>query len=185
MTRTQPFFQLEKNRGGLRLTLGASFGRTLIALGILLCIASPITGGPASSGQWMSIIKAAIAAAKAIIEGASFDNNLLCIGEKEVFVVASVARPFMDAMCRAGAFELDKAAIERLTKAAFTFDGDGKGCVRAHVRKELVGKDVSVLAAAAASRAAGGGLRHGRAAVGCRAHDRPQYQCGRRRRAQL
>ena len=28
------------------------------------------------------------AAAKAIIQGASFDNNLLCIGEKEVFVVA-------------------------------------------------------------------------------------------------
>ena len=57
--------------------------------------------------------------------------------------------PFLDAMSRAGAFELDKAAIERLTKAAFTFDGNGKGCVRAHVRKELVGKDVAVLVAAA------------------------------------
>ena len=32
------------------------------------------------------------AAAKAIIEGGGFDNNLLCIGEKEVFVVASAAR---------------------------------------------------------------------------------------------
>jgi len=52
-------------------------------------------------------------------------------------------------MRRAGAFELDKSAIERLTKAAFTFEGDGKGCVRAHVKKELVGKDVAVLAAAA------------------------------------
>ena len=56
---------------------------------------------------------------------------------------------FIEAMRRAGAFELDKAAIERLTKAAFTFEGDGKGCVRAHVKKELVGKDVAVLAAAA------------------------------------
>jgi aldehyde dehydrogenase len=89
------------------------------------------------------------AAAKAIIEGAAFDNNLLCIGEKEVFVVASVARAFMDAMRNAGGFELDKSAIERLSRAAFTFDGDGKGCARAHVRKELVGKDVAVLAAAA------------------------------------
>ena len=88
-------------------------------------------------------------AAKGIIEGAAFDNNLLCIGEKEVFVVASVFKPFMSAMHNAGGFELDKAAIERLTKAAFTFDGDGKGCLRAHVRKELVGKDVKVLAAAA------------------------------------
>jgi aldehyde dehydrogenase len=89
------------------------------------------------------------AAAKAIIEGGSFDNNLLCIGEKEIFVVASAAREFIEAMRRAGAFELDKSAIERLTKAAFTFEGDGKGCVRAHVKKEFVGKDVAVLAAAA------------------------------------
>jgi aldehyde dehydrogenase len=89
------------------------------------------------------------AAAKDIILGAAFDNNLLCIGEKEVFVVAPVFRDFMRAMHQAGGFELDKAAIERLTKAAFTFDGDGKGCLRAHVRKELVGKDVKVLAAAA------------------------------------
>jgi aldehyde dehydrogenase len=89
------------------------------------------------------------AAARDIILGAAFDNNLLCIGEKEVFVVAPVFRDFMRAMHQAGGFELDKAAIERLTKAAFTFDGDGKGCVRAHVRKELVGKDVKVLAAAA------------------------------------
>jgi aldehyde dehydrogenase len=88
-------------------------------------------------------------AARSIIEGGAFDNNLLCIGEKEVFVVASAASAFMDAMRRAGGFELNKAAIERLSQAAFTFEGDGKGCVRAHVRKEFVGKDVAVLAKAA------------------------------------
>jgi len=88
-------------------------------------------------------------AAKSIIEGGGFDNNLLCIGEKEVFVVESVFKAFMTAMHNAGGFELDKAAIERLSKAAFTFEGDGKGCVRAHVKKELVGKDVAVLARAA------------------------------------
>ena len=90
-------------------------------------------------------------AAKSIIIGASFDNNLLCIGEKEVFVVASVFDAFLSAMKRAGAVELNNAAIERLTEAAFTFDeqGKGKGCGRAHLRKELIGKDVSILAAAA------------------------------------
>ena len=91
-------------------------------------------------------------AAESIIAGASFDNNLLCIGEKEIFVVASVADKFIDAMRRAGAYQLDAAQIERLTKAAFTFDGDGKGCARAHVKKEFVGKDVAVLAAAAGVR---------------------------------
>ncbi len=82
-------------------------------------------------------------AARDTIEGAAFDNNLLCIGEKEVFVVAKVADAFLAAMRRAGAFELDAAAIERLTAAAF------RG---GHPAKEIVGKDVSVLAAAAGVR---------------------------------
>ena len=52
-------------------------------------------------------------------------------------------------MKRAGAFQFDSAAIERLSKAAFTFDGGGGGCARAHLKKELVGKDTAVLGAAA------------------------------------
>ncbi len=88
-------------------------------------------------------------AAKSIIAGASFDNNLLCIGEKEVFVVESVFEAFRAAMKRAGAFELDAAAVERLSEAAFKFDGPGKGCGRAHLKRDLVGRDVSELAAAA------------------------------------
>jgi len=88
-------------------------------------------------------------AAKSTVAGAAFDNNLLCIGEKEVFVVASVFDAFVSAMKRAGAFELRPDAIERLTDAAFRFDGEGKGCGHAHLKKELIGKDVSVLAAAA------------------------------------
>jgi aldehyde dehydrogenase len=91
-------------------------------------------------------------AAESIIAGASFDNNLLCIGEKEIFVVDSVADKFIDAMRRAGAYQLDAPAIDRLTKAAFTFDGDGKGCARAHVKKQFVGKDPAVLATAAGVR---------------------------------
>jgi aldehyde dehydrogenase len=88
-------------------------------------------------------------AAACIIAGASYDNNLLCIGEKEIFVVASVADAFIAAMRRNGGFQMDAAAIERLTRAAFTFEGDGGGCARAHVKKDFVGKDVAVLAAAA------------------------------------
>ena len=42
-------------------------------------------------------------AARSIIAGASYDNNLLCIAEKEVFVVSSVFDALMDAMERAGA----------------------------------------------------------------------------------
>ncbi len=95
-------------------------------------------------------------AAKAIIKGGAFDNNLLCIGEKEVFVVASVADNFKAAMKRAGAVELDAPAIERLTAAAFQWDGGGKGCGHAHLKRDLVGKDASVLAAAAGVRVPAG-----------------------------
>src|ERR1035437_4995746 len=111
-----------------------------------------IAGGPGNPPVVVDETADLDRAARCIIEGAAFDNNLLCIGEKEVFVVSSVADAFVQAMRRAGAFQLDSAAIERLTKAAFTFDGGGGGCTRAHVKKDLVGKDAAVLAAAAGAR---------------------------------
>src|SRR4030095_6057367 len=42
-------------------------------------------------------------AAKAIIAGASYDNNLLCIGEKEVFALESTADKLMTELERNGA----------------------------------------------------------------------------------
>ena len=112
-----------------------------------------IAGGPGNPPVVVDETADLDRAAKCIIEGAAFDNNLLCIGEKEVFVVASVADAFIAAMRRAGAFQLEAGAIDRLTQAAFTVEG---GCARAHVKKDLVGKDASVLAAAAGVRAPAG-----------------------------
>ena len=84
-------------------------------------------------------------AARSIIAGAGFDNNILCIGEKEIFVLAEVADLFIEAMRRAGALQLDTPAIDRLTRAAFHFDADGAP----HVNKEYIGKDTPVLGQAA------------------------------------
>jgi aldehyde dehydrogenase len=96
-------------------------------------------------------------AARDIIKGASFDNNLLCIGEKEIFVVKSVADAFKSAMKKAGAFELNADGIDRLTKAAFEFkEGYGGGCGRGHVKRDLIGKDATVLATAAGVRVPAG-----------------------------
>lgn len=91
------------------------------------------------------------AAAKAVIAGASFDNNLLCIGEKEVFVVAPVADAFLSAMRRAGAMQLDAQAISKLTSAAFRFENG-----HAHVKRDYIGKDVAFLAQAAGVNAPSG-----------------------------
>ena len=89
-------------------------------------------------------------AAKAIISGAAFDNNLLCIGEKQVFVLDQVADKLMQRLSENGAVKLNSSQIENLTKAAFTFkEGQGGGCAHASVNKEFIGKDPSVLAQAA------------------------------------
>ncbi len=87
-------------------------------------------------------------AAKAILTGASYDNNLLCIAEKEVFVVAKVFDEFMRAMERAGAIRLTASEIDRLTQAAMVTVGEGD---RRHLApsKEFLGQDAAKLAQAA------------------------------------
>lgn len=87
-------------------------------------------------------------AAKAILTGASYDNNLLCIAEKEVFVVAKVFDEFMRAMERAGAVRLTASEIDRLTQSAMVTVGEGD---RRHLApsKEFLGQDAAKLAQAA------------------------------------
>src|SRR5207244_10901943 len=64
-------------------------------------------------------------AARSIVAGAAYDNNLLCIGEKEVFAVAAIFDELMEAMTRHKAYRLDKKQVEALTKAAFvSAEGD-------------------------------------------------------------
>jgi aldehyde dehydrogenase len=84
-------------------------------------------------------------AARAIIYGASYDNNLLCISEKEVFVVDEVFDAMLAAMDRAGAVRLNSREIDALTRVAITTvgEGDHKHDVPA---KEFLGQDAAVLA---------------------------------------
>ena len=89
-------------------------------------------------------------AARAIIQGAAYDNNLLCIGEKEIFALDGIAGQLMAELEKQGAVRLNPAQLERLTKAAFVFkEGQGGGCPEPVVNKDFIGKDPSVLAQAA------------------------------------
>ena len=85
-------------------------------------------------------------AARCIILGGSYDNNLLCIAEKEVFVVDKVFDDMMAAMRRAGAFELNAAQIAQLTSQAIVQVGDDHHDAAC---KDFIGKDAAVLAKAA------------------------------------
>jgi aldehyde dehydrogenase len=135
----------------------------------LICV----TGGPAVAKAALQSPKRAIVAgpgnppvvvdetadldnaARSIIQGAAYDNNLLCIGEKQVFVVADIFDAMMAAMERAGALRLTGGQVDALTKRAIVMTGDG-----AHRHwvpcKDLLGQDAALLA-----RAAGAAARDG------------------------
>jgi acyl-CoA reductase-like NAD-dependent aldehyde dehydrogenase len=83
-------------------------------------------------------------AARRIIEGATFDNNILCIAEKEVFVVEKVYQPFLTALERAGAVKLQYEQIQTLADRVFLSDKKG-GLL---VNREFIGKNARVLGAA-------------------------------------
>jgi len=55
-------------------------------------------------------------AGRLIVEGASFDNNIVCVCEKEIFAVEKIADQLKSELIKNGAFELDKKQIEALTK---------------------------------------------------------------------
>jgi len=82
-------------------------------------------------------------AARSIIAGAAYDNNLLCIGEKEVFAVASIFDELMETMKSFKAHKLDAKQVDALTKIAFVPSEDKKYMVPA---KELIGQDAAFLA---------------------------------------
>ncbi|WP_235786737.1 aldehyde dehydrogenase family protein [Schinkia azotoformans] len=74
-------------------------------------------------------------AARDIIDGCSFDNNLPCTAEKEVIVVDSVADYLVSYMKKHGAFLItDKEQIQKLTELVVD---------NGHANKELVGKSVA------------------------------------------
>ena len=109
-----------------------------------------ICAGPGNPPVFVDDTCCATRAAKAIISGAAFDNNLLCIGEKQVFVLDQVADKLMQKMAENGAVKLNPSQLDNLTKAAFTITpGQGGGCAQAHTNKDYIGKDPSFLAQAA------------------------------------
>lgn len=109
-----------------------------------------ICAGPGNPPVYVDDTACMKRAAKAIIQGASYDNNLLCIGEKEVFALENIADKLMAQMEQNGAVKLSNAQLDALTKAAFTITpGQGGGCGHASVNKDFIGKDPIVLAKAA------------------------------------
>ncbi len=84
-------------------------------------------------------------AGRHIVAGASLDNNIICVDEKEVFVVDEAAEDLLASMKSAGAYLLDAAEMRRLEREIFEETrGPGKPGV---VRKELIGKNAGEILA--------------------------------------
>ncbi len=108
-----------------------------------------ICAGPGNPPVYVDDTACMKRAARSIIDGGSFDNNLLCIGEKEVFALDKIADSLMTQMAAHGGYKLNPAQVEALTKAAFTFKpGEGGGCSHAAVNRDFIGKDPAYLAQA-------------------------------------
>ncbi len=109
-----------------------------------------VTGGPAVVKAAMDAGKKVIAAgpgnppvvvdetadlnqaADGIVKGLSLDNNIVCVAEKEILVVSSIADQLKSLMARYGAYEMSAAELQRMEKLIIS---DG------HVNKNWVGKD--------------------------------------------
>ncbi|MGD0709868.1 MAG: aldehyde dehydrogenase family protein [Bacteroidales bacterium] len=123
-----------------------------------------VTGGPAVVKTAMNSGKKVIAAGpgnppcvvdetadiakagKDIVDGASFDNNVICICEKEIICVASVADRLKEEMKKNGAYELNDDQIKKITELVIC-DPGGPGKEGA-AEKKYVGKNASYIAKA-------------------------------------
>jgi propionaldehyde dehydrogenase len=80
-------------------------------------------------------------AAKAIVDGASFDNTVLCTAEKECFVVAPAADELKRLMVQHGAYEVKWSEIDRLMRVLYPGgDSTMKG-----LNRKYIGKDAALI----------------------------------------
>jgi len=121
-----------------------------------------VTGGPAVVKTAMNSDKKVIAAGpgnppcvvdetadlvkagRDIVNGAGFDNNIVCICEKEILAVSQIADKLKEEMIKNGAYELKGEQIGKVTKLVIT--DPGKLGHEGVPNKEYVGKNASIIA---------------------------------------
>jgi acyl-CoA reductase-like NAD-dependent aldehyde dehydrogenase len=86
-------------------------------------------------------------AGRNIVAGASFDNNIVCVDEKEVIAVASIVDELLRQMARHGAYILNDGEFRRVEQVIFSEQRGPRQ--RAVVAKELIGQNASEILARA------------------------------------
>ena len=86
-------------------------------------------------------------AGRGIVNGASFDNNIVCTDEKEVIAVNSIVDALLDQMKRHGAYILNEREFHKVERVIFSETRGRRQ--RAVVEKDLIGKNAGEILARA------------------------------------
>ncbi len=92
-------------------------------------------------------------AGRNIVAGASFDNNIVCVDEKEVIAVESIVDELLQQMKHHGAYLLNEAELHRVERVIFSEQRGPRQ--RAVMEKDLIGKNASEILRQAGISAAG------------------------------
>jgi len=86
-------------------------------------------------------------AGRGIVNGASFDNNIVCTDEKEVIAVSSIVDKLLDQMKRHGAYIVHERDFHKIERVIFSEQRGQRQ--RAVVEKDLIGKNAGEILARA------------------------------------
>ena len=87
-----------------------------------------------------------VKAGKDIIDGCTFDNNLPCIAEKEVFAFSNIKDALIDAMKQNGAYMITAQQADALAKVVLVDKENKKtGKISKIVNRDCVGRDADVI----------------------------------------
>ncbi|MCH9651833.1 MAG: aldehyde dehydrogenase EutE [Deltaproteobacteria bacterium] len=78
-----------------------------------------ITAGPGNPPVVVDETADLELAGREIVRGASFDNNVICTDEKEIFAVASIADSLLEALGKSGAYLLKEHELKKLERVIF------------------------------------------------------------------
>lgn len=80
-------------------------------------------------------------AAKDIVDGCTFDNNLPCIAEKEVFALRPIADELIHNMIKNGCYLLNETQVKQLEDVVLVWKENKQGVKTRVINKSWVGRD--------------------------------------------
>jgi len=102
-----------------------------------------VTAGPGNPPAVVDQTADVDKAARDVVAGASFDNNVICTDEKTTIVVESVADRLVRAMAQHGAYVLKQHELKKLERVIFSELGPANK--PGHINPAWIGKDAGVI----------------------------------------